>query len=225
MHSRRRRSALTAIAALAVTAPLLTACGQDAHPGAAAVVDGKRIGVAELQSRVGEVRDAQRSAPQGAQMVAGSGRLTGATLDGMIRDRVVARAARDAKVSVSRGEVQKSRAELTRQAGGTRQMEAMLLQQQGIAPHEIDDRIRMQLSIDKIAEAGNIDPRTPRGNAELSRKLARTSEALNITVNPRFGKWDAQKAVLGTATEPWLEDLSGKQADRRAQAGQMQQPG
>lgn len=224
MYRRCRRSALTAAAALVVTTPLLAACGQDAHPGAAAVVDGKRIGVAELQSKVADIREAQRSAPQSAQMVSGSGRLTRATLDGMIRDMIVARAAKEAGVSVSRVEVLKSRNELVRQAGGTRQMEAMLLQQQGIAPHEIDDRIRMQLSLDKIAEAEKVDPRTPQGNATLSKKLAATSEALDIGVNPRFGKWDAKKAVLGATDEAWLQDLSGKQADRQ-QAQPMQQPG
>ena len=89
MYRRCHRSALTAAAALLVTTPLLAACGQDAHPGAAAVVDGKRIGVAELQSRVADIREAQRAAPQAAQLISGSGRLTRATLDGMIRDLIV----------------------------------------------------------------------------------------------------------------------------------------
>lgn len=69
MESRRRRSALTlsAIAALVVAAPLLTACGNDAHPGAAAIVKGDRISTAQLQSRVGAVRDAQRGAPRASR--------------------------------------------------------------------------------------------------------------------------------------------------------------
>lgn len=222
MHSHRRRSALTvsAAAALVVVAPLLTACGQDARPGAAAVVDGDRISMARLQSRVGEVRDAQSAAPQGAQMISASGQLTRATLDGMIRDRIVGRAAGDAGVTVTRGEMEKTRAELVRQAGGARQLEATLLQQQGIAPNELDGRIRMQLSVDKIAEKKGIDPKSRQGNAELSRELAATSEKMDISVSPRFGKWEAKKAALGASEEPWLQDLSGRKADREQQAGQ-----
>ena len=61
MH-RRRRTALLLTAAIAAAAPLLTACGSDSHPGAAAVVGGQRITVAQLENRVNEVRTAQRTA-------------------------------------------------------------------------------------------------------------------------------------------------------------------
>ncbi|NLU70881.1 SurA N-terminal domain-containing protein [Streptomyces sp. HNM0574] len=220
MHSRRRRSALAVSAALLVGAPLLTACGQEAHPGAAAVMKGDRISTGALQGRVEAVRTAQRSAPQSEQMISGSGQLTRAKLDGMLRDRIVAKAAEDAKVSVSRGEIQRTRAELAKQAGGREQLEVMLLQQQGVAPDEIDDRIRMQLAVDKIARKAGIDPRSPQGNAQLNAELAKTSEAMGIDVNPRFGTWDAKKATLSSTTEPWLQDLSAKQADRAAQQQQ-----
>jgi hypothetical protein len=50
----RRRTAFPVLAASALLAavPLLTACGSAAHPGAAAVVDGKRITEAQLQGEV-----------------------------------------------------------------------------------------------------------------------------------------------------------------------------
>ena len=216
MHSRRRRSALTvcSAAALTVAAPLLTACGSDAHPGAAAVVQQDRITTAALQSQVTAVRDAQQAAPQGEQMVEGSGQLTRATLDGMIRDRIVRQAEKEAGVSVSRGEVQKMRATLEQQAGGARQMAATLLQQQAIAPGEIDDRIRMQIGVDKIAKKRGIDPQSPTGNARLNAMFAKTSDTMRIDVNPRYGKWDTKKATLGTEKEPWLRDLTGAKADR-----------
>ena len=61
MH-RRRRTALLLAATLATAAPLLTACGDEAHPGAAAVVGDDRITVSQLENRVNEVRTAQRAA-------------------------------------------------------------------------------------------------------------------------------------------------------------------
>ncbi|GAA2060036.1 SurA N-terminal domain-containing protein [Streptomyces albiaxialis] len=219
MESHRRRSALTlsSVAALVVAAPLLTGCGKDAHPGAAAVVEGDRISMAQLQSKVGTVRDAQRAAPQGAQMIKQSGQLTRATLDGMIRDKIVARAAEDAGVKVSRREVQQARAQIEQQAGGRKALEKALLQQQAVAPGEIDDRIRMQVRVEKVAQAGGIDPRSPQGNEQLNAKLAQVSKDMKIDVNPRYGKWNAAKSTLGNAKTPWLRDVSGDAKDRQQQ--------
>lgn len=217
MHSSRRRSALTvcSTAALALAAPLLTACGNDAHPGAAATVQHERISMGALQAKVGAVRDAQRADPRGEEMIKGSGQLTRATLDGLIRDRIVRQAAEDSGVTVSRREVQRMRSMLEQQAGGARQLQATLLQQQAIAPGEIDDRIRMQIAVDKIAKAKGINPQSPSGNARLNAMFAETSESMGINVNPRYGKWDTTKATLGTQKEPWLRDLSGQKADRQ----------
>jgi len=135
---RRRRTALVLSAALACAAPLLTACGNDAHPGAAAVVGGQRITVAQLENRVTEVRDAQRAAvtdeTQYAQAIAKTGTLARDVLHGMVLDRVLHRAAEDAHVSVTRKEVQQLRAGLEEQAGGSKGLETAWLQQYGIAP-------------------------------------------------------------------------------------------
>lgn len=110
---RRRRTALLLSAAI-VAAPLLAACGNDAHPGAAAVVGDQRITVAQLESRVNEVRTAQRAAvtddAQYAQAVAQTGSLARDTLHGMVLDKVLHRAAEDAGITVSRREVQEMRA-------------------------------------------------------------------------------------------------------------------
>ncbi|CAM5558658.1 hypothetical protein SCALM49S_01930 [Streptomyces californicus] len=68
MH-RRRRTALSVLAATLVAAPLLSACGNQAHPGAAAVVGGERIEVSAVQARAAQVRSAQESSPQAAELV------------------------------------------------------------------------------------------------------------------------------------------------------------
>ncbi|MDJ1136523.1 SurA N-terminal domain-containing protein [Streptomyces iconiensis] len=220
MERQYRRSALTlsSLAALVVAAPLLTACGNDAHPGAAAVIEGDRISMAQLQSRAGAVRDAQRAAPQGEQMIKQSGQLTRATLDGMIRERIVKQAAKDAGVGVSRREVQQARARIEQQAGGRKQLESSLLRQQAIAPDEIDGRLRMQLQVEKIAKAEGINPSSPQGNQKLNAKLGEVSKAMKIDVNPRYGKWDEAKSTLAHTKTPWLRDLTGDAADRKQRA-------
>ena len=131
MH-RRRRTAFLLTAAIAAAAPLLTACGNDAHPGAAAVVGGERITVSQLENRVDEVRAAQRAAvpddAQYQQAIARTGSLTRDTLHGMVLDRVLERAAQDAGVTVTGREVQRMRSDLEQQAGGAQAQVAAGLQ-------------------------------------------------------------------------------------------------
>ncbi|MFI6769914.1 SurA N-terminal domain-containing protein [Streptomyces sp. NPDC050355] len=201
----RRRTALSvsATAALLVAAPLLTACGGEAHPGAAAIVDGKRITVAQLQAKVKDVRAAQAKSPQGAQLIMNTGRLSLATLNGMIFDEVLARSAKDAGVTVTRGDIQKWRDKAEKQAGGSERLKALWLQQ-GIAPQEADGMVRNQLLLDGVAKHLGADRGTPEGQRKLAQALAATSRSLGIDVNPRFGKWDDQQVILGETKEPWI---------------------
>ena len=75
MH--RRRTALALSAATLVAAPLLTACGSEAHPGSAAVVGGDRIDVATVQAEASDVRAAQGTSGQSEELMKKSGQLTG----------------------------------------------------------------------------------------------------------------------------------------------------
>ncbi len=107
-------------------------------------MDGKRITVSQLQAKVKDVRAAQAESPQGGQMITNTGRLSLATLNGMIFDEVLARGAKDAGVTVTRRDVQRWRAEAEKQAGGAERLKAMWLQQ-GVAPDEVDSTVRNQL--------------------------------------------------------------------------------
>ncbi|MBZ6107493.1 SurA N-terminal domain-containing protein [Streptomyces olivaceus] len=207
MH-RRRRSALLLTAAIATAAPLLTACGNDAHPGAAAVVGDQRITVSQLENRVDEVREAQRAAVpddgQYQQVVARSGALTRDTLHGMVLDRVLHSAAADAHVSVSRKEVQAMRGDLEDQAGGAEQLETVWLQQYGVAPGRLDDNLRVQLEAQKLAESLGTDTSRP----EFWQALSKASDKLDIDLNPRYGAWDVQKAGRVDSETPWVREVA-----------------
>ncbi|MBZ6085109.1 SurA N-terminal domain-containing protein [Streptomyces olivaceus] len=207
MH-RRRRSALLLTAAIATAAPLLTACGNDAHPGAAAVVGDQRITVSQLENRIDEVREAQRAAVpddgQYQQVVARSGALTRDTLHGMVLDRVLHSAAADAHVSVSRKEVQAMRGDLEDQAGGAEQLETVWLQQYGVAPGRLDDNLRVQLEAQKLAESLGTDTSRP----EFWQALSKASDKLDIDLNPRYGAWDVQKAGRVDSETPWVREVA-----------------
>ncbi|MFE6285923.1 SurA N-terminal domain-containing protein [Streptomyces sp. NPDC057877] len=207
MH-RRRRTALVLTAAIAVAAPLLTACGNDAHPGAAAVVGGQRITVAQLENRVDEVRSAQRAAipddTQYAQAIAGSGGLTRDTLHGMVLDRVLHRAAEDAGVTVSRKEVQEMRGGLEQQAGGAKALETAWLQQYGVPPKHLEENLRLQLEAQKLAAQLGTDTSQP----VFWQALSEASKELDVDLNPRYGTWDVEKVSRVDANTPWVRDVT-----------------
>ncbi|WP_073949543.1 SurA N-terminal domain-containing protein [Streptomyces kebangsaanensis] len=206
MH-RRRRTALVLSAAIVAAAPLLTACGSDAHPGAAAVVGGQRITVAQLQNRVNEVREAQRSAvseeAQYQQVVAQTGTLTRDTLHRMVLDRVLDRAAGNAGIGVTRREVQQLRTELEQQAGGAKALENTWLHQYGVPPRHLDENLRLQLEAQKLADRLQTDT----GQPAFWKALSDASAELDVDLNPRYGAWDAQKTSRVDAKASWLRDV------------------
>jgi hypothetical protein len=208
LHSRRRRTALLLSAAIVAAGPLLTACGNDAHPGAAAVVGGQRITVSELENRVDEVRAAQRAAvtddTQYAQAIAQTGSLTRDTLHGMVLDRVLHRAAEDAGVTVSRKEVQQMRVGLEQQAGGAKGLEMTWLQQYGIPPQRLDENLRLQLEAQKLAAKLGTDTSQP----AFWDALSKASDALGVDLNPRYGSWNAEKVTRVDAETPWVRQIS-----------------
>ncbi|MGW4022473.1 SurA N-terminal domain-containing protein [Streptomyces sp. NPDC005009] len=207
MH-RRRRTALLLTAAIAAAAPLLTACGNDAHPGAAAVVGGERITVSQLENRVDEVRAAQRAAvpddAQYQQAIARTGSLTRDTLHGMVLDRVLERAAQDAGVTVTDREVQRMRSDLEQQAGGAEALEAAWLQQYGIPPQRLDANLLLQIQAQKLAQQLGTDTSRP----EFWQALSEAGEKLDVDLNPRYGDWDVEKSSRVDARTPWVRDVT-----------------
>jgi hypothetical protein len=205
---RRRRTALSFSVALLAAAPLLTACGSDAHPGAAAVVGGQRIDVSTVQGAVRDVRSAQEASPQSAELIKNTGRLSQIKLNGMIFDRILQRAAADAGVTVSRKEIQAARAQAVAQSGGEKQFLALALQQGAVTPDQLDDAIRRDVLLTKVGAALGADSLTPEGQQKLVADLAVTSRKLNIDVNPRYGRWDNTKVQLGDAKTPWITQVT-----------------
>lgn len=217
MH-RRRRTALTVSAALLTAAPLLAACGSQAHPGAAAVVGGDRITVATVQGQVADVRQAQDTSKQAAQITNQSGQLVRAKLHGLILDRVLDKASADAGVTVTRAEIQQMRQSAVAQYKGEAGLRAAVLQERWIAPDQIDAFLREQIQLTKLGEALGADPTTPAGTKVLGDALTKASKALKVDVNPRFGTWNNQQIQLAEFKAPWITQVT-KPAQSAAEAG------
>jgi hypothetical protein len=205
---RRRRTALLLSAAIVAAAPQLTACGSETHPGAAAVVGGQKISVSTLESRVNEVRDAQRAAAGDdanyARVVSGTGTLTRQTLHSMVLDQVLHRAAQDAGVTVTRRDVQQLRANVEQQVGGAKALDATWLRQYGIPPQRVDDNLRLQVEAQKLAAKLGTTTDQP----AFWKALSKASDELGVDLNPRYGTWDAQKVGLVDAKTPWVREVT-----------------
>ncbi|MFC8595690.1 SurA N-terminal domain-containing protein [Streptomyces atroolivaceus] len=210
MH-RRRRTALALSAATLVAAPLLTACGSEAHPGAAAVVGGDRIDVATVQAQAADVRTAQQDSEQPEKLVTESGQLIRAKLSGLILGKVLDRAAEDAGVSVSRKEIQQVRGVVAEQSGGDEGARTRMLEQSWVAPGQIDQTLRQEVQIRKLASALGVDLQSPEGMQAVQEALTKASKALHIDVNPRYGSWDNQKVQLSTYKAPWITQVTPAQ--------------
>lgn len=207
MH-RRRRTALALSAATLVAAPLLSACGSEAHPGAAAVVGGDRIDVATVQAQAADVRTAQQESEKSEELVAKSGQLTRVKLSGLIFGRVLDRAAKDAGVSVSRKEVQQIRSDAAVQSGGEEGVRTLMLEQRWVAPGQIEASLRQEVQLQKLAQALGADLQSPTGVQAVGESLTGASKALHIEVNPRYGSWDNKKVQLSTYKAPWITQVT-----------------
>lgn len=213
----RRRTATLSLTAAAVllAAPLLTACGAQ-HPGAAAVIGGRSISVADLQTQVKQVRAAQDKTAQAAQLIDATSDLDRSTLNTMVFDEVLDRAATNAGVSVGRGDVQKLEASAAQQAGGATALDSALLQQYAVAPAQKDAFFRAQAQAQLIARSLGADLSTQQGQATVTSALTTASHQLHVDVNPRFGTWNAKTLTLGTAPEPWLHQAAATPAPTAA---------
>jgi hypothetical protein len=217
---RRRRTALVLSAAIVAAAPLLTACGSEAHPGAAAVVGGQRITIAQLDGRVNEVRTAQRAATtdeaQYKQAVSQTSSLTRDTLHTLVLDRVLDQAAKNAGVSVSRKDTQQLRTSLEEQAGGAKALESAWLTQYGVAPKRLDDSLRTEIEAQKLAAAIGADMNTTEGQATFWKAMSEASKKLDVDLNPRYGAWDVQKSSRVDVKTPWLREVTAAQTPETA---------
>lgn len=203
MKRQRRRTIVMSVSAAALLAggPLLTGCSTGSHPGAAAVVGGERITVAEVQSHVEAVREAQRAQPNADELIAVTSGLTRQTVNFLVYLEVIDHAAADHGIEVTRRQVQEERDRAEEFAGGRERLEmtALIPQQPGVVPltsDQIDEVLRSNVQYRQLAEQV--------GEQRVGEVLAETAEEIGVDVNPRYGQWDPQAVALTDAEMPWL---------------------
>lgn len=170
------------------SALVLTGCSQ---VGAAASVGSTKITQATLQKSIDTVL-AERAKIDTASMQL----ETGETLNrSQLRFHLIAvlfaAIAEDAKIKVTKAEVDLRRASIITQVGGDPELPKALVGA-GIASVDLDSYLELMIISEKLtqaATAAGVDQNNV--GAEIQKLIITKANKLKITVNPRYGKWDS----------------------------------
>ena len=181
---------ILALVAVAATF-ILTGCSQ---VGAAATVGDTKITQATVQGSIDSIL-AERAKVDTTQMQL----ETGESLNrGQLRFHLLSTLLREVgaelKLTVSKAEIDTRRASILDQVGGAASLPTALVNA-GIAPADLDIYIEAISYSDKIGQklvaAGVTEDQV---GTELQKLVVAKAKELGVTVNPRYGKWDATVA-------------------------------
>ena len=181
----------------ALTTLLLAGCAQ---VGAAATVGDTKITQATVQASIDAVL-AERKKVDTAQMQLETGEiLNRSQLRFHLLGTLLRELGSELKLSVSKAEIDTRRASIVDQVGGAQQLPTALVGA-GIAPGDLDLYIEAITFSEKISKAlvgsGLTEDQV---GAEIQKLVIAKAKEIGVTVNPRYGKWDAKSANV-VATE------------------------
>jgi hypothetical protein len=184
--------ALVAVAATFV----LTGCSQ---VGAAATVGDTKITQATVQGSIDSIL-AERAKVDTTQMQLETGEvLNRSQLRFHLLSQLLREVGSELKITVSKAEIDTRRASIIDQVGGATSLPNALVNA-GIAPGDLDIYIEAISFSDKIGQkltaAGVTQDQI---GTELQKLVVAKAKELGVTVNPRYGKWDATVADVVAA--------------------------
>ena len=185
------------VAALLLAAGVLAATGcEPAQIGAAAIVDGRPIPIAEIQRTVKEVQAYQAQVDVTTEAPEAMARRE------LIRRLLLAvheRAAKELGVTVTPGEVSKEVANLRRQIGTGGRFEQFLASRD-LTPELFEESVRQSVLRRTMGEALAPGAQTPEQraaqDAQVVQRLVAAAKAMDIETNPRFGDFDSERGQL-----------------------------
>lgn len=176
---------------IATAALLLTGCSQ---VGAAATLGDVKITQATVQGSIDSIL-AERAKVDTTQMQL----ETGETLNrGQLRFHLLSAILRavgaELKIQVTKAEIDTRRASIVTQVGSEDAMPTALVNA-GIAPGDLDTYIEAISFSDKVGQAlAASGVAQDQVGAEIQKLIIAKAKELGVTVNPRYGKWDAALA-------------------------------
>ena len=195
---------ILALVAVATTL-LLTGCSQ---VGSAATLGSTKISQATVQSSIDAIL-ASRQGVDTSQMQLETGEaLNRGQLRFHLLTALLREVGKEIKLSVSKAEIDTRRQSIIDQVGGVEALPNALVGA-GIAEKDFDQYIEAISLSDKISQALSAAGVTEADmGAQIQKLVVAKAKELGVTVNPRYGKWDATVAdvvasdAAGTAVTP-----------------------
>lgn len=191
---------LTVIAAL-----LLSGCAQ---VGAAATVGDVKITQATVQASIDSIMAARGSVDITAMQLESGETLNRAQLRFHLVSYLLLQAAKELKLEVTKAEIDTRRVSILEQVGGEGELPSALVAAQ-IALKDLDQYIEAIIISDKLSQTlvGRGVTEESIG-VEIQKLVVAKAAQLKVSINPRYGIWDASNADVkpadsaGTAVTP-----------------------
>ena len=177
------------MAVLAVAgAILLTGCSQ---VGAAATVGSKKITQATVQSSIDSILAARVNVDTSQMQLQSGEDLNRGQLRFHLLTELLRAVASELKISVSKAEIDTRRQSIIEQVGGIESLPNALVGA-GIARADFDTYIEAISLSDKLSQAlvASGVPEKEVGT-EIQKLVVAKAKKLGVTINPRYGAWDA----------------------------------
>jgi hypothetical protein len=195
---------ILALVAVATTL-LLTGCSQ---VGSAATLGSTKISQATVQGSIDAILAARQGVDTSQMQLETGEILNRGQLRFHLLTALLLEVGKEIKLSVSKAEIDARRQGIIDQVGGEEALPNALVGA-GIAPNDFDQYIEAILISDKITQALTAAGVTEADmGAQISKLVVAKAKELGVTVNPRYGKWDATVAdvvasdAAGTAVTP-----------------------
>ena len=187
------------------TTLLLTGCSQ---VGSAATIGSTKITQATVQGSIDAILAARQGVDTSQMQLETGEVLNRSQLRFHLLTVLLLEVGKEIKLSVSKAEIDTRRQGIIDQVGGEEALPNALVGA-GIAPNDFDKYIEAILISDKITQTLTAAGVTEADmGAQISKIVVAKAKELGVTVNPRYGKWDATVAdvvasdAAGTAVTP-----------------------
>ena len=189
-----------------IAALVLTGCSQ---ANSAASVGDTKIKLSELQTQIDAILE-ERKAVDTSQMQLETGdALSRSQLSYMISNLIISELAKMEKIQVSASDLEAYKAEIFANIGGEANLPNILVNA-SIPASGLEEVLKRDLVLRKLSEretAAGADSATV--NEKIQSLVTEMANKLKVTVNPRYGTWDATTLTI-VAAEPAGDAVTDK---------------
>ena len=220
------RRLVATFAVVAGAALVVTACSP-VQMGSAAIVGGQRITIATLDNEVTNLNQAVERYKSTVPL--SQAQQTQQTLTWLIRFKINEELARQAGITVSRGQAEKALAQIYAAAKASAQAQGisnvtldLILAANGIPPNLAEEVGRYQAIDDEFAKQANggQEPTSTSAQnataAKLTKARCQAAKALNIQVNPQFGQLNYNQVAIVAAPSTVFRPAGPAKADSQS---------